>query len=240
MPADDLIRASDMIISLGGDGTMLSTARLVGDAGIPILGVNLGKLGFLAEVSIDELGEWLEEILRGNYSLDDRLLIGATASQDGRVYPALNEIVIDRGESSRVLELETFVDDEFLVTYAADGIIVTTPTGSTAYSLASGGPIITPSSNVLGINPISPHSLTARPMVLPNASVIRVSVKRGAKPIHLTADGQVEKFYEPPVEFLIRALPYRIRLVKRGKRSYYDLLRTKLLWGRDVRIQATE
>ncbi|MBI1807964.1 MAG: NAD(+)/NADH kinase [Ignavibacteria bacterium] len=233
---DDLPRACDLLISLGGDGTTLAAARMVGTNGIPILGVNLGKLGFLAEVSIDELKECLDQIIRGDYSIDERMMLTAIAKSDGKVYHALNEIVVDRGESPRVIDLETYVNNDYLVTYAADGIIIATPTGSTAYSLASGGPLVAPQSKVITINPISPHTLTARPVIIPDTSTIKVVAHAGTKRVHITADGQVEGFYETPAEFTIQKAPYVIKLVKRKKRTYYDLLRTKLLWGKDLRI----
>ena len=226
----------DMLVALGGDGTMLAAARLVGPKGIPILGVNLGKLGFLAEVSVDELQECINDILRKDYFVQERMVLQATAAKDGNMYYALNEIVVDKGATARVIDLETYVNDDYLVTYAADGIIVNTPTGSTAYSLASGGPIVVPESNVITINPIAPHTLTARPVIVPDGSVIRVVVNSGSKSVHITADGQIEGFYDTPAEFIVQKAPYTVKLVKRKNRTYYDLLRTKLLWGRDVRM----
>ncbi len=232
----DLPRRCDMLIALGGDGTMLAAARLIGEQEKPILGVNLGKLGFLAEVSVGELQKCLDDIARGKYSVEERMVLSMRSSGDARVYHALNEVVIDRGSSPRVIDLETYVDDDYVVTYAADGIIVTTPTGSTAYSLASGGPIVAPPSRVMVVNPISPHTLTARPVIVPDGSAVRVLVPEGPKRVHVTADGQEEGFYATPAEFVIRKAPYTVRLVKRKGRTYFDLLRTKLLWGRDVRI----
>ena len=225
-----------MVISLGGDGTMLAAARIVGKHGTPILGVNLGKLGFLAEVSVDELQECLNDILKGNYFVEERMALEAKSSKDEKLYYALNEVVVDKGASSRVIDLETYVNNDYLVTYAADGIILNTPTGSTAYSLASGGPIVAPQAKVITINPIAPHTLTARPVIVPDDSVIRVVVSSSAKPVHITTDGQVEGFYDTPAEFTIRKAPYTVKLVKRKNRRFYDLLRTKLMWGRDVRL----
>lgn len=233
----EIARKCDMMISLGGDGTMLSAARIVGASNIPLLGVNLGKLGFLAEVSVEEITICIDDIVARNYVLEERTVLKATGGNEAKEYYALNEIVADRGSSPRVIELETYVNGEYLVTYAADGIIINTPTGSTAYSLASGGPIVVPLSTVITINPISPHSLTARPVIVPDSSVIRVIVHGGHTPVHITADGQVEGFYQTPAEFTIQKAPYTIKLVKRKKRTYYDLLRTKLFWGKDVRMK---
>jgi len=214
---------------------MLAAARLVGSAGTPILGVNLGKLGFLAEVSVDELEHVISDILKNKYTVQGRQVLEATAKKDGVKYYALNEIVVDKGASARVINLETYVNNDYLVTYSADGIIVNTPTGSTAYSLATGGPIVAPESNVFTINPIAPHTLTARPLIIPEESIVRIVADSGGKSVHITADGQVEGFYDTPAEFVVRKAPYAIKLVKIMKRTFYDLLRTKLLWGRDVR-----
>ncbi len=238
VPDKDLVTRSGMIISLGGDGTMLATARLVGSAGIPILGVNLGKLGFRAEVSVDELFDWLDDISRGKYFIDERMTLEASSSAEpDRMFTALNDIVIDRGSYPRVIDLETSVNDDYLVTYSADGIILATPTGSTAYSLASGGPIAEPHSSVMIITPISPHTLSARPVIVGADSIVRVSVRSPGVPVHLTGDGQYDVFYPAPVDFTIRRGKYRIKLVKREGRKYFDLLRAKLMWGRDIRME---
>lgn len=224
-----------MIVALGGDGTMLSTARSVGGRELPILGINLGKLGFLAEVSVGDIEKCFGDIDAGRYLVEDRLVLEARVGDDGEHLTALNEIVIDRGASARVIEFETWVDDDYLVTYAADGMIITTPTGSTGYSLATGGPIVTPQCDVLTIIAISPHTLTARPVIVPSERVIRVSAGSGGQAVHFTADGQVEKFCSTPVECTVRRAPFRAKLVRWRKGSYFDLLRMKLMWGKDLR-----
>ncbi|HTK83094.1 MAG TPA: NAD(+)/NADH kinase [Bacteroidota bacterium] len=231
----DLPGRCDMLVSLGGDGTMLTAARMVGEHGTPILGINLGKLGFLAEVSAKEIERCIDEILSGSYTIEDRVALTASADRNNKSYFALNEFVVDRGSSPRLIDLETAVNGEYLATYAADGIIVTTPTGSTAYSLANGGPLVVPQSDVLVITPIAPHTLTARPVIIPSDQVITVVIQSAAHDVHITADGQIEGFYQTPVKFTIRKAPYATRLVKRKERSYFHLLRTKLLWGRDGR-----
>ncbi len=234
--AEDLPRRCDMLIALGGDGTILMAARLVGRSGIPILGVNLGKLGFLAEVSIGDVTSAIQDVCEGRYVIDERMALTISSAAFSKDLYALNEIVIDKGSSARVIQLETFVNNDYLVTYSADGIIVTTPTGSTAYSLASGGPIVAPKCSVLTINPISPHTLAARPVIVPDDSAIRIVVKGGTKSVHYTADGQSEGMTEAPVEFMVRKSAHPVKLVKRGRHTYYDLLRAKLMWGRDVRL----
>ena len=226
----------DIIIALGGDGTMLSAARLVGAYRVPILGVNLGKLGFLAEVSIDELNQCLDDVIDKKYYIEDRMAISASVHGDNQCYFALNDVVIDKGSSSRIIDMEIYVNDEYLVTFTADGIIISTPTGSTAYSLACGGPIITPKSNVIEINPIAPHNLSARPVIIPDDSTVKVVVRESPKPVHMTSDGQIEKFYPAPVELTVKRASHTVRLIKRKERNYYNLLRMKLMWGKDVRI----
>ena len=226
----------DVLIALGGDGTMLTAARLVGNRKTPILGINLGKLGFMAEASVDELDSAITEVVRHETWIDERMVLEVHAEGSRKVYFALNDVVIDRGMSPRVLTLETYVDDDSLLSLAADGIICTTPTGSTAYSLASGGPIIIPQSKVIAITPISPHTFTARPVVVPETSILRVVVSSAAKPVHLIADGQAEEFFDPPVTFTIQRADYCVNLIKRKNSSYFDLLREKLLWGSDIRV----
>ena len=237
IPESDLPENCDMLIALGGDGTMLAAARIIGRHDIPILGVNLGKLGFLAEVSVADLHQCLSDILEGKYLIEERMVLEAISNQNEKQYFALNEIVIDRGASPRMIDLETSVNGEYLVTYTADGIILTTPTGSTAYSLASNGPIVAPQSKVVVINPIAPHTLTARPVVVPEDSVIRVTVNSPSRSVHVTADGQREGFYETPAEFTIRKADYTVQLVKREGRKFFEVLRTKLMWGKDLRVE---
>lgn len=235
-----LPESSDLLIAFGGDGTMLAAARLVGEKGTPILGVNLGKLGFLAEVSVDELHRSVDEILENRYAIEERMVIEATIPGTSTRFCGLNDIVIDKSGSARVINLKTFVDEEYLITYAADGIVIATPTGSTAYSLASGGPIVVPASRVFTLTPISPHTLTARPVILPDTCTITVEIDAKTKAVHITADGQSEQVLTPPVTFKIRKADYSVRLVKRMNRSYYDVLRAKLMWGKDVRLSGTQ
>lgn len=235
-PDSTFVKKADMIISLGGDGTMLWTSRIVGSAGIPILGINLGKLGFLADVSVEKIQECIEDVINNNYDIDERVVIELYTQVDEKNFYALNDVVIDRGASSRIIALETFVNDEYLITYTADGLIITTPTGSTAYSLATGGPIVVPQAEVFVINPIAPHTLTARPVVIPNDSIVKIKVSTPGKIVHMTVDGQQEKFYNTPVEFIVKKASYKVKLVRLRGNSYFELLRTKLMWGQDIRL----
>lgn len=230
-----LIELSDTVISLGGDGTILRLARSVAESGKPILGVNLGKLGFLAEVSVDDLDTCLNEILEGKYVIEERSMLQASISHSKRTYAALNDIVVDKFGSSRVLDFETYVNGEYLATFAADGVIFSTPTGSTAYALANGGPIVPPTNKTITISPICPHTLTVRPVIVPDDAVITLKIAYAPQKLHITADGQDEVFVKPPIEVNVKKAPFSARLIKRLNTNYYDVLRKKLQWGRDVR-----
>ncbi len=233
----NLGKSCDLLISLGGDGTILRMARLVAPVGTPILGINLGKLGFLAEVSLEDVNDCLTEILKGEYVVAERMMLQGVTSASAKTYLALNDIVIDKYGTSRVLNFETYVDREYLATFTADGVIFSTPTGSTAYGLASGGPIVTPRNRSITISPICPHTLTARPVIVPDDSVIRIKIASAPHKVHITADGQDDALLRAPAEIRVMKAPSLARLVKRRNSSYYDLLRKKLHWGTDVRNQ---
>jgi NAD+ kinase len=172
------VEQSDVLVAFGGDGTILAAARSVGARGTPILGINLGKLGFLAEVAPEEIQEAIGDILNKKFYVEDRLVLEATSSNlPGRVFHAVNDIVVDKSRSSRVIDIEMHIDGAYAVTYRGDGLIVSTPTGSTAYALSNGGPIVTPASPVIGITPISPHTLSGRPIIIPDTSLIRIIVQ---------------------------------------------------------------
>jgi NAD+ kinase len=235
-PAEECVEQSEIIIAFGGDGTMLSTARLVGARERPIVGVNLGKLGFLAEISPEGIDQAVAEILEGKYVTEDRLVLEATtSSRPGKVYHAYNDFVIDKSRSPRLIDIATHVDGTFAVTYRGDGLILSTPTGSTAYALSAGGPIVTPTSRVIGITPISPHTFSGRPLVVPESSVIRVLVHAPSEELLFSADGHVEEFLKPPAELTVQKAPFSLKIVKRTGISYFEVLRAKLLWGQDAR-----
>jgi NAD+ kinase len=195
----------------------------------------LGKLGFLAEVSIEELDVCISEIIKGDYTVEDRMMLQSRMGKSKVLMYALNDIVLDQTDSSRMFSIQTFVNGEFLSKYTGDGIIIATPTGSTAYALSNGGPIVTPANNSILISPICPHTLTARTVVVPGESVITLKVETAAGKIHLTSDGQPQKYMQPPVEVVIERSALITKLVKRKNTSYYDVLRRKLHWGRDAR-----
>lgn len=232
---------ADVVISLGGDGTILQTAATVGALGKPILGVNLGKLGFLAELNLDELRNSIDELFKGKFNLEERAVLEATFDQDGgsvRIF-GLNDIVIDKAGSSRMIDLETYVDSDYLMTYRGDGIVISTPTGSTGYSLSTGGPIISPESRVIAISPICPHTLSARPVIVPDTCQIRIVAHSTSRNVMVTADGQEPKLLPQPAEFKVSLAPHKIVLLRKSKNGFFNLLRTKLMWGLDIRSSET-
>lgn len=239
-PRAQVFHGCDMAISLGGDGTILATAHMIGRAGVPILGVKFGGLGFLVEIGPEEFYPALESILAGNYEIQSRMVLQARLASEGAPAPlfAMNDFVIDRGGHYRLVRLMTHINNEFLNTYIADGLIIATPTGSTAYSLSAGGPILSPEMNAMVITPICPHSLSARPVVIPDEKTVRVELTGGEFPIHLAADGQTVRALTPGTPVEIRKADFDIRLVRKtGPHSagFYDTLRAKLHWGEDER-----
>ena len=231
-----MVTEAGILVAYGGDGTILNAARLVGSKGTPILGVNLGKLGFLAEFGPEEMEKAINDIDANRYMVEERLVLSARSTGIGdSVFYAVNDVVVDKSRSSRVIDVEMHINGHFAVTYRGDGVIVSTPTGSTAYALSNGGPIVIPTSNVIGITPISPHTLNGRPLIVPDASLIRLIVREGAEEVLFSADGQREGLLKPPAEVLVQKAPYVLRLVKRIDRSYFDVLRAKLFWGQDAR-----
>nr|WP_321372303.1 NAD(+)/NADH kinase [uncultured Desulfuromusa sp.] len=224
----------DLIIVLGGDGTLISVARLIGENNVPIVGVNLGQLGFLTEITCDELPEMLERLIAGDYKVSDRMMIDALIHRNGNVigqFTVVNDIVINKGALARIIDMETYVDGRYLTSYKADGLIVSTPTGSTGYNLAAGGPIIYPDINSLLISPICPHMLTNRPIMVWSRSVIEIDVKFEDDVVFFTADGQVGRKLFPGDRVEVRRSESRTRLVSSPSKDYFEILRTKLSWG---------
>lgn len=230
---------ANVVVAFGGDGTMLAASRVLAGSGVPLLGVNLGRLGFLAEFSVDALEEMIDELLTGRMRTVERGLLQATFPDDPDVAPliALNDIVIDKRDSSRMVELETWINGDFLGTYRGDGLIFATPTGSTAYALSAGGPVVTPSCDVTVIAPIAPHMLTARPVIVPDRSIIEIVPRLvhgvGREAVHIYADGQVDRNIPLPTRVRITRFEHTACLVKRTSTTYFDVLRAKLLWGRE-------
>jgi len=225
---------ADLIISLGGDGTLLNIAPLVERAEVPILGVNLGGLGFITEVAVEELEEILTQTLEGDYVVEKRMTLAVRVKSDrgeATRFRVLNDAVITKGARSRIIDLETFVGDEYLCTYRADGLIISTPTGSTAYSLAAGGPILQATAGAIILCPICPHTLTNRPIVISSKATVRVTLRSSGGTVILSPDGQrgVRLRNGDCVELNDFGVP--VSLIKIPTRSYFEILRKKLKWG---------
>lgn len=232
----EIENGTDYLLSIGGDGTMLDTISLVQDSGIPIMGINLGRMGFLSSISKDKIEQAIEKLFTGRFTLDQRVLIRLESSGNlfGDMNYALNEVSIYRKSPQSMLKIETFVDNEYLNSYWADGLIVSTPTGSTAYSLSNGGPIILPGSSNFVITPIATHNLTVRPIVIPDSSKIRIRVVGRTSEFHINLDSR-SALADNSVDLTIMKEEFKINLVKLDGESYFKTIREKLLWGLDIR-----
>lgn len=225
----------DMAISLGGDGTFLKVAHAVGSSGIPIVGVNTGRLGFLADVSPSEMEQFFAQLHKGCYSLRERSLI-EIVTDDATVPPsyALNEVAISKHDSLSMIAIRTAINGEHLITYMADGLLVATPTGSTAYALSSGGPIVYPQADVFVLTAVAPHSLSVRPIVISDEKHIRLEVESRSGSFLVAVDG-VSRSYKEGTVLSIRKANYKVRVVKQEGNSFFYTLQKKLLWGTDPR-----
>jgi len=224
----------DFVIVLGGDGTLLSTARCVAHAGIPILGINLGSLGFLTEVKQEEIEQALADVDAGRCELSLRPMLHCQVQRDGKcvaTYEALNEVVLNQSAVARITDFEVRVNGNFVANYKADGVIISTPTGSTAYSLAAGGPILSPDVPGFVITPVASHALTNRPLVVQDTAVIETRILVTREQAFLTVDGQVGTQLDECDVVRCRKSDYQVKLFKLAGRSFFDVLRTKLKWG---------
>ena len=219
---------ADYVILMGGDGTFLKAASRVGNKGIPIIGVNMGRLGFLADVLPSEIEQAFDALSRGDYSLEEHSVIECASGC------ALNDIAVLKRDTASMISIRTWVNGEYLVTYQADGLIVSTPTGSTAYNLSNGGPIMVPQTGVLCLTPVAPHSLNIRPIVVNDDTVIELEVESRSRNFLVAIDGRSEKL-EQGTKVVIRKAPYRVKVVKRLDMRYYSTLREKMMWGADKR-----
>jgi NAD+ kinase len=232
-PRASLAREVDLLVVVGGDGTLLSVARHA-PAGVPVMGINMGQLGFLTDVTEAEALTMVARVLRGDYEVDQRLTLVATLERDGRVqrrFRALNDVVVSHGALARILDLEVSVDGIPFTSYRADGLIVATPTGSTAYSLSVGGPIVEPTVRVLLVSPISPHTLSNRPVVLRPEAIVRVAISRRPRDVVVTIDGQEGVPMAAADVLVVRRARTLVSLVRSPDRTYYEVLRSKLGWG---------
>lgn len=232
----EVLRKTDMFFSLGGDGTLLESVTHVGKTGIPIFGINTGRLGFLATIGREEIDEAMDMIFRKEYDIDERVLLSLHSDRDlfGGFRYALNDFTLVRKDSSSMITVHTFIDGEFLNSYWADGIIVATPTGSTGYSLSCGGPLVFPGSECFVITPVSPHNLTVRPIVVPDASEITFRVEGRSKKFIVTLDSRMETVDET-VKLMVKKANIRVNLVQLRGQHYFKTLRQKLNWGLDAR-----
>lgn len=234
LPRDQVTEGCDLVVVLGGDGTLLSAARAIGRKEIPLFPVNLGGLGFLTAITVDELFPELERALRGEHRIAKRRMMHVEVLRDGKMiaaYDALNDAVITKISIARMIDLDTHIDEQFVCAYKADGLIIATPTGSTAYSLSAGGPIIFPSVPSLCITPICPHMLTNRPLVVPDTSVIRVTSRDPDESVYLTIDGQVGTPIREHDAVVCHSSHFTLHLIRPPKQMFFDVLRQKLKWG---------
>ncbi len=237
----EIYEKSDLIISIGGDGTMLTTAFHALSYDKPVLGLNLGKLGFLAEVDISQMDIIIKDIKEGNYQVQERMVLTADCDNyPGEKLIAINDIVIDKGGWPKMIEITAEVDGEYVSTFSADGVIIATPIGSTGYSLSTGGPVVSPSAGAITLSPISPHSLTMRPLVLSSEQEIVIKADSPYNEIQISCDGQRVYHFPPPFEIKIRKSKKSVKLIHTSVTTYFETLRNKLLWGIDVRSNNTD
>lgn len=234
----ELDQSFDLLISIGGDGTILRAATLVRNSGIPILGINAGRLGFLATVQKENIAEFMQFVIDKKYTLSKRTLLSLTCSTENEsiqeINFAMNEITVSRKDTTAMITIDTYLDDEYLNSYWADGLIISTPTGSTGYSLSCGGPILTPTVKSLVITPIAPHNLTARPLVVPDETEIKLKVSGREDNYLVSLDSRVTTIKNESI-LTIKKTPFQINMVEIPDETFLKTLRSKLLWGEDKR-----
>jgi NAD+ kinase len=236
LPLAELAQRAELAIVVGGDGTLLGAGRALAPHGVPILGVNQGRLGFMVDVRPEDIGETLDAVLRGELAIEERLLLEARLHRaDSSELPllrAVNDVVVRNQASIRMLEFETWIDKEFISQHRADGIVISTPTGSTAYALSGGGPVLHPSVSAIALVPICPHTLSDRPIVVPAGPTIRVVLRGEVSGVNVTCDGQVSVTLNAGDTVEVSSSPHPLRLIHPRNYSYFELLRSKLHWGR--------
>lgn len=234
--AEELKDNVDMLFSFGGDGTILDSVPLIGDSGIPVLGINTGNLGFLASVSTKETCDAVRKILSGDYAIESRTMLQIEDENNifNGINYSLNEISICRKDNGSLIVVNVFIDDVFLNTYWADGVLIATPTGSTAYSMSVGGPIMTPNTDSFLITPVAAHNLSVRPLVIPDRSTIRIKVDGRCDTFALGLDSRIF-FVNKSMEIVIKKTDFSFNMVKLPEKEFFGTIRNKLLWGNDVR-----
>jgi len=236
-PIEKFLNKVELIISLGGDGTLLRAARLSASTDIPVFGVNLGGLGFLTQIGIDDLEKSLEKLYQEKYFLDERMMLDGSVKRKGKEikkFTALNDIVIGKGAFARIICLATYVNDDYVITYSADGLVISTSTGSTAYSLSAGGPIVNPGINSMILTPICPHTLSARPLIIGENDQVRITLESNEEEVMVTIDGQEGFTLEPEDEVIVKKSSHKARLITFKEKSFYAILREKLRWSGQV------
>jgi NAD+ kinase len=231
---EEAINAADVVISVGGDGTLLRAARLVVGKNKPILGINIGRLGFLANINQDKIENALEYTTNGQYEIDKRQLLKADLS-DGTTHYALNESLFSKGPKGSMITIDAYYDDIFINKYWSDGLIIASPTGSTAYNMSAGGPIIMPGTDVMVLNPINPHTLTTRPLVLSSSRPLTIKADIKNQEVIFSKDGEIADIVGDELVVKIHKSKHAIDLIKLPGQTYFDTLRNKLMWGMDVR-----
>ncbi len=233
---EDMLGSCDFAVSIGGDGTMLNTAFRTINYSVPIIGLNFGKLGFLAEYNLNDFENVIIDITNGNYFIEERMILeGECYCNKNKKFYAVNDFVVEKGQWPKMIEIELYIDENFVTSLLADGLIIATPTGSTAYSLSVGGPIVSPIADVITLSPISPHSLTMRPLVVSANQKIKVVAKSLQNFVQINSDGQRVENYATPAEFIFKKSDKVLKLVRPLTSNYYETLRTKLMLGYDVR-----
>ncbi len=227
---------ADFVISMGGDGTFLKAASRVGHKDIPILGVNMGRLGFLADISPDDIEHCINALAQDDFAIESRALIQVEADGNllGDFSYALNDVAILKRDTASMISIRANINGQYLNTYQADGLVVSTPTGSTAYSLSNGGPIIVPGTKVFSMTAVAPHSLNVRPIVIPDSAVVDLDVESRSHNFLVAIDGRSEKCKEG-TKITLRRAPYDVKVVKRSDHRYFNTLREKMMWGADSR-----
>ena len=233
---EDIRNKIDVLFSIGGDGTILESVTYIRDSGIPILGINLGQLGFLSSVSRNEISQAIDAVLKNNYIINKRTLLKLNSTENlfGDWNFALNEVTVHKKDNLSMIVVHVYINDQFLNSYWSDGLIISTPTGSTGYSLSVGGPIVAPGSENFIISPIATHNLTVRPFVIPDSSVIKLKVTGRSKKFMVGLDSRFE-IIDSSIELEISKCDFHINLIQMSNRSFYDTIREKLKWGHDVR-----
>ena len=232
-PIGSVIKKSDIIISIGGDGTFLNSTRLINNSNKPIIGINLGTLGFMSDVMPSDIKKFFDNVIKGKYKTIELCLTECTVNGK-HTFNALNEIVIDKCDSIKMVELGIFYNKEFVGRFYADGVLISTPTGSTGYSLSANGPIITPFSKVFIITPICPHSLNFRPVIVPDSGTIMIKSYNDEK-VRITPDGYKGIIRKAPLEIVVEKADYSLKTIKKHNWSFFNTLNEKLLWGEDIR-----